>query len=147
MDALQAMDVDTGQFVVGDRVEGFVPVGDVVVAVLAADRSTLGVYRVRDLAPVRTVPIGVPVDDERLVAGGGTVAALCREAGSVVVLDTRSWQARQVDIPGKPASVAVSDDGAHVVVGTGQGRTGRVVVVDAATESRITLKLYESDVL
>ncbi|MEV7232220.1 hypothetical protein AB0M79_35250 [Polymorphospora sp. NPDC051019] len=133
VDALQAMDVDTGQFVVGDRVEGFVPVGDVVVAALAADPSTLGVYRVRDLAPVRTVPIGVPADDERLVAGGGTVAALSHEAGSLVVLDTRSWQARQVDIPGKPACVAISDDGAHVVVGTGQGRTGRVVVVDAAT--------------
>ncbi|WP_238008533.1 hypothetical protein KZZ52_31970 [Dactylosporangium sp. AC04546] len=130
---LQAMDIDTGTVVVGDRVLGFAPVRDLVVAALADNPSTLGVYRVPDLAPVRTVPIGVPADEQGLAAGGGTVAVLCGEAGSVVVLDTGTWQARHVDLPGRPVCVTVSDDGALVVVGTDQGRTGRVVVVDAAS--------------
>ncbi|GAA2575663.1 hypothetical protein GCM10010399_01470 [Dactylosporangium fulvum] len=133
-DVLQAMDVETGAVVGGDRVIGFVPVGDLVVAALTDNPSTLGVYRVRDLAPVRTVPVGVPVDDRGwrcLVAGGGRVAIRCGEPATVVVLDTDTWQARHVDLPSRPTDMAVGDDGALVAVGTAQGRTGRVVVVDA----------------
>ncbi|WP_432992952.1 WD40 repeat domain-containing protein [Dactylosporangium sp. CA-233914] len=135
-DVLQAMDAGNGAVVGGDRVIGFVPVGDLVVAALTDDRSTLGVYRIRDLAPVRTVPVGVPADDAGpscLAAGGGTVAMRCGEPATVVLLDTGTWQARPVDLPARPTCLTVGDDGALVVVGAAQGRTGRVVVVDAVT--------------
>ncbi|MEV0732887.1 hypothetical protein [Polymorphospora sp. NPDC050346] len=129
---LQAMDTDTGAIVAGDAVLDFVPVGDLVVAAPADDPSTLGVYRIRDLARVRTVPVGVPaVEDDRLAVGGGTVAMPGRRSAKLVVLDTGTWQARHVDVSGTPLCAAVSDDGAIVVVGTAQGRTGRVLVVDA----------------
>lgn len=147
---MQAVDAATGEVADSEPVGAFALVGAAVFAVRAADPSTLGVYRAHDLSRMRTVPVGVPLDAtgrgyRLLAAGGDTVAAACADPPTVAIVatadaaagptagDGAGWPVRRVELPAKPSCVGVSDDGALVAVGTDQERSGRVLIVDAAT--------------
>ena len=122
------IDMDSGAVTRGPRVSAVTTHRDVV-AVAPADRpGTVSLLALPKLTPRADLDAGGPVS--RLAMGGGTVAALTAEPYALAVIV--DGVTRRIDLPDKATCLSVSPDGTLVAVGTDKGRTGNVLVVDAA---------------
>ena len=113
----------------GPRARAVAAHGDLVAVASDERPDAVTQLMLRELTAREEIDAGGRV--HQLAMGGGTIAALTAEPYALALIVDGTTH--RIDLPDKATCLSVSPDGTLVAVGTDQGRTGDVLVVDATT--------------